>query len=157
MKKLLAASLCMFIVAACAAGGSKKSAMHSAPSAAQTTDAAGEPQMAVDSPKGQLDHLFAEVEQERQQMGLPEAVLDPGAQTFPAAEPTRTPQTDATCKPAPSETCTTSCTLSGSICKNKDRICELAKDLGDDDSLGKCNKATKTCKTAADKCCSCML
>ena len=155
MKKFFAASLCMFVVAACAMGGSKKAAMQTAPP--PQADAGGQPSMSVDSPKGQLDSLFTQVELERQQMGLPEAQLDPGAQAMPVAQPTRTPQTDATCKPAPSETCNTSCTLSGSICRNKDRICELAKDLGDDDSLGKCNKATKTCKTAADKCCSCML
>jgi hypothetical protein len=148
----------MFVVAACAMGGQKKSAMHS-PAPAETN--AGAPQMSVDSPvdspKGQLDRLFAQVEQERQQMSLPEEQVDPGVRTVPVAEPHRTPQTDATCKPAPSDTCNTSCTLSGSICKNKDRICELAKDLGDDDSLGKCNKATKTCKKASDTCCSCML
>jgi hypothetical protein len=160
MKKYVAASLCMFVVAACAMGGSKKSAMVAAPPTASETGgqpAGAQPDMSGMTPKQQVDALYAQVEQERERMQLPEAQLEPGAQSMPMSEPVRTPQTDNTCKPAPSDTCNTSCTLSGSICKNKDRICELAKDLGDDDSLGKCVKATKTCKTAADKCCNCML
>jgi hypothetical protein len=155
MKKFVAASLCMFVVAACAMGGAKKSAMQAPPT--MQSDAGGAPSVVSGSPKEQLDALYAQVEQERQQMKLPEAQLDPGQSAIPMAEPARSPQTDATCKPAPSDTCNTSCTLSGSICKNKDRICDLAKDLADDDSIGKCNKAAKTCKTAADKCCNCML
>src|SRR5438477_181338 len=81
--------------------------------------------------KHELDELFAKLEQDREHDDVEEAKLDPAtANTLPMTqEPNRTPQTDKTCKPAPSETCNTSCTLSGSICKNKDRICELAKDL----------------------------
>lgn len=159
MKKYVAAALCMFVIAACAAGGMKQSA--SRPSARPNeTGAAPEAGQSVPdhgSPKDELDQLYAQLEQARQQDNVEEAKLDPGPLTIPMAEPARSPKTDPTCKPAPSDTCNTSCTLSGSICKNKDRICELAKDLGDDDSLQKCNKAAKTCKTSADKCCSCML
>lgn len=161
MKKFIAASLCMFVVAACAMGGAKRSAAPSVQQAPEAGVPGGQPDMTNMSRKEQLDTLFTQVEQEREQMQLPEAQVEPvepGHQpSIAMGEPARTPQTDATCKPAPSDTCNTSCTLSGSICKNKDRICELAKDLADDDSIGKCNKATKTCKTAADKCCNCML
>ncbi|HUS27087.1 MAG TPA: hypothetical protein VMZ53_01210 [Kofleriaceae bacterium] len=157
MKQFIAASLCMVLVAACAAGGAQKSARVASPP--QSADAQGSPVPTnTMSAKDELDALFLAVERDRQVDQLPEAELDPAsASTMPMAETNRSPKTDPTCKPAPSETCNTSCTLSGSICTNKDRICELAKDLGDADSIGKCNKATKTCKTAADKCCSCML
>ena len=158
MKKYLAASLCMFVIAACAAGGKQATR---APST-MPAESGGAPQQSSPdvggSPKQELDALFNQLEQDREKAQVPEAQLSPGPQTLSmSTEPDRSPKTDPTCKPAPSETCNTSCTLSGSICKNKDRICELAKDLGDDDSIGKCNKAEKTCKTSADKCCSCML
>ena len=161
MKKYLAAVLAMSVIAACAGGMKASRAPTTSP--AETGGAppqAGQsmPDMASMSPKQELDARFAQLEKDREEDSVAEPQLAPGPQTIQmSTEPDRSPKTDPTCKPAPSETCNTSCTLSGSICKNKDRICELAKDLGDDDSAGKCNKAAKTCKTSADKCCSCML
>ncbi|MBL0212556.1 MAG: hypothetical protein IPQ07_01585 [Myxococcales bacterium] len=62
------------------------------------------------------------------------------------------------CKPAPSDTCKDSCTLSNSICTNAGRICELAKKLGDNDAWAneKCAKGTDSCKQSEQRCCSCL-
>jgi hypothetical protein len=63
-----------------------------------------------------------------------------------------------TCKPAVSDTCKDSCTLSDSICGNAEKICTLAKQLGAADSYAneKCAKGTDTCKKSQERCCSCM-
>jgi hypothetical protein len=155
MKKLLAASLCMFVVAACAMGGAKKSAMTAQPPMA--VDSGGAPSPGG-SPREQLDALFAQVEQERQEMQLPEPQMQ-GAAPAPTqmSQQPQTSKTDPTCKPAPSETCQTSCKLSDSICENSGKICKLAEELADDDANAKCAKSEKTCKTSHEKCCGCML
>lgn len=156
MKKFLAATLCMFVVAACAMGGSKKSAMSPQPPMA--VDAGGAPSMTSGSPKDQLDALYAQVEQERQRMELPEPQMAGATPAAPMATPMQTSKTDTTCKPAPSETCQTSCKLSDSICDNTTKICKLAEELQpDDDAAAKCEKSTKTCKSSHEKCCGCML
>lgn len=156
VKPFIAATLCMVVVAACAMGGAKRSAAPAAMTSQQPpTMAGGSPDMA--SPKAQLDDLYARVEQERQSMQLPEPQVESGTPATPmATEPMPTSATDKTCKPAPSETCTNSCKLSDSICSNTDKICKIAGELaGDQDAADKCTKATKTCKTSHEKCCSC--
>jgi hypothetical protein len=156
MKKFLAASLCMFVVAACAMGGSKKSAMVAPPQAADTS--AGGAPAPGGSPRDQLDALYAQVEQERQEMQLPEPMMAGAKPATPMATPMQTSKTDTTCKPGGSETCQTSCKLSDSICDNTTKICKLAEELQpDDDAAAKCEKSTKTCKTSHEKCCGCML
>ena len=156
MKKFLAATLCMFVVAACAMGGAKKSAMTAQPP--QAVDAGGAPSPNYASPKDQLDALYAQVEQERQDMQLPEPQMAGPKPAAPMSTPMQTSKTDTTCKPAPSETCQTSCKLSDSICDNTTKICKLAEELQpDDDAAAKCEKSTKTCKTSHEKCCGCML
>ncbi|HTL33935.1 MAG TPA: hypothetical protein VL326_12460 [Kofleriaceae bacterium] len=159
MKKYIAASLCMFVVAACAMGGSKKSAMMAPPTATDGGGPAGaQPDMAGMSPKQELDARFAQLEQERQQMQLGEPQVQAGAPAEPLAATAQWSKTDATCKPAPSETCQTSCKLSDSICDNATKICKLSDELQpDDDAAAKCAKSTKTCKTSHEKCCGCML
>jgi hypothetical protein len=140
----------MVIVAACAMGG-KKAAM--APSEAQTQQTMP---ATNESAKSELDRLYAQVEQERQSMQLAEPMVSPGAAMPMTAQPTTA--TDNTCRPAQSETCTSSCKLSDSICTNAGKICKLANELApDEDAAAKCVKADKTCKTAHDKCCSCQL
>jgi hypothetical protein len=75
------------------------------------------------------------------------------------AEPFATPSTtDPACHPQASARCKDVCTLSDSICKNQQRICELASQLvGDDWAAGKCTTARASCQTAHDSCCSCVL
>jgi hypothetical protein len=90
-------------------------------------------------------------------MGLPEPMASGQPGAIPMGDHPTT-QTDAACHPAESETCTSSCKLSDSICTNADKICKLANDLAPDlDAAAKCEKADKTCKAAHDKCCGCML
>lgn len=109
-----------------------------------------------ESPRAELDRLYAEVERERELMQLGAPMLSPGTPMPMGDMPTT--QTDNACRPAQSETCTSSCKLSDSICTNEDRICKLAKDLApDEDAAAKCVRAEKTCKTAHDKCCGCQL
>jgi len=63
---------------------------------------------------------------------------------------------DPTCRPAQTETCKTSCTLSDSICGNADSICRIAVDLPADTwAQNKCAKANKTCEASRKKCCGC--
>lgn len=69
----------------------------------------------------------------------------------PAAE-------DPTCKPGPSDTCKDSCNLSDSICKNADRICVLAQQLGGTDAYANetCERGNASCKASRERCCGCM-
>lgn len=68
------------------------------------------------------------------------------------------PLTGPQCKPAKTEACDSSCDLSTSICKNADRICNLANDMaGDDWAANKCKSARQSCVDSNKKCCSCML
>jgi hypothetical protein len=143
------AALALMLIAACAMGGAHKAAQAPVEATQATMPA-------TDSKKAELDQLYAQVEQERESMQLAEPMYSPGT-PMPMAEPP-TMQTDNTCKPAQSETCTSSCKLSDSICTNAGRICKLAKDLEpDEDAAAKCVKASKTCTTAHDKCCGCQL
>jgi hypothetical protein len=64
-------------------------------------------------------------------------------------------QDDPKCRPAKNETCSTSCTLSDSICTNADKICKLAIEINDDWARGRCAKANKTCEGSRTKCCGC--
>jgi len=153
VKPFIAAALCMVVVAACAAGG--KQSARAPGETSPPTMAGGAP---AGSPKDELDSLYAQVEQERQSMQLAEPQIESGtAPMAMATEPMPTSTTDKTCKHGSSETCTSSCKLSDSICTNTDKICKLAGELaGDDDAAAKCTKATKTCKSSHEKCCSCM-
>ena len=73
-------------------------------------------------------------------MGLPPAIEDP------------------TCKAGTSDTCKDSCSLSDSICKNADRICVLAKELGGSDAYANetCERGNTSCKASRERCCGCM-
>lgn len=144
------AALALMLITACAMGGAQKASM--APASEQRPQT----MPSTDSPKAELDRLYAEVERERESMQLGEPMVSAGA-AMPMADPPTT-QTDNACRPAQSESCTSSCKLSDSICKNAGSICKLAKDLApDEDAAAKCVKADKTCKTAHDKCCGCQL
>lgn len=64
----------------------------------------------------------------------------------------------ATCKPGASEACHDSCTLSDSICGNAEKICTIAKQLGDHDDFAndKCAHGAEACTQSQKRCCSCM-
>jgi hypothetical protein len=64
---------------------------------------------------------------------------------------------DQSCKPAATDACTQSCTLSDSVCENADKICKLADKLpGDTWASQKCQSATDSCKHTHEACCSCV-
>ncbi|HEY6178927.1 MAG TPA: hypothetical protein VIX73_30955, partial [Kofleriaceae bacterium] len=73
------------------------------------------------------------------------------------AEPFATPATsDPACHPAGSDRCTDVCKLGDSVCRNQERICELAGKLaGDDWAANKCTRARASCQAAHERCCSC--
>lgn len=141
----------LMLIVACAAGGAQKATM--APREQTAMPSVASP----GSPKAELNELYAQVDQDRASMGLPEPMVSGASGAIPMGDHPTT-QTDSACHPAQSETCESSCKLSDSICTNADKICKLAKDLEpDEDAAAKCVKADKTCKTAHDKCCTCVL
>jgi hypothetical protein len=77
------------------------------------------------------------------------------AMSQPFATP---PAADPACHPASSDACADACTLSTSICRNQQKICDLAMQLaGDDWAANKCQSAKASCQAAHDSCCRCVL
>jgi hypothetical protein len=141
---------CAIAVASCAGGGAKRSAVPEAAAMAP------EPMLAAD-PRQQIRDLDDEIASARTQLALE----DPGDDPLPGvpAQPMGAESYSAnpSCRPAPSETCKSSCTLSDSICGNADKICRIAQDLvGDTWAQGKCAKANQTCESSRTKCCGCV-
>jgi hypothetical protein len=61
------------------------------------------------------------------------------------------------CHPTNTDKCTDACTLATSICRNQQKICELAQQLdGDDWAANQCGRAKASCQAAHDGCCSCV-
>ncbi|HEY5920464.1 MAG TPA: hypothetical protein VIV11_02280 [Kofleriaceae bacterium] len=138
------------LLALAACGGSKRAAVKS--------EAPGEPAYGQDMeppPKDQIIGLEQQISTDLAQLGLAEPMESDwqGAPAEPMAVPTAAQ--DPTCKPAKTETCTTSCTLSDSICKNSEAICRLAAGMNDAWARGRCAKANKTCERAKGRCCGC--
>jgi hypothetical protein len=64
--------------------------------------------------------------------------------------------TDASCHPAPTQTCGDSCKLSDSICDDAKKICDIASTLADDRwAAGKCESGKTSCTDAHKSCCEC--
>jgi hypothetical protein len=148
--RLLLAALCIGSLS-CSAANRAPMASPGGASPASLSDASVMP----GDPRAELDALFAQVEQQRTELALPEA--KPESASVGATPMSVTPlSTDATCKPAKTDRCTSSCTLADSICKNANRICELAAQLtGDTAAAGKCSQAKQTCEAAHKRCCGC--
>lgn len=161
MRKYIAASLCMMVIAACAGGMKASRAPTTAPAetgAPPQQSSQGMPDVGSPSKKQLLDSYYSQVEQDRAEMKIGEPQVEAGTQPAPMSTPMPTSKTDPTCKHASSDTCETSCKLSDSICENTDKICKLSEELQpDEDASAKCAKATKTCKSSHEKCCGCML
>jgi hypothetical protein len=97
-------------------------------------------------PHDQIQQLSNQIDTDRIQMNLPAA-----SPMAIAPEPVQ-----AACTRSPSETCTQTCTLSDSICRNAKQICDLANQLaGDAWATQKCSDAKSTCATATKRCCEC--
>lgn len=156
MKKLLAAWLCAVVVA-CAAS-SKQATM--APQRPEANTAGGAPSPMPGDPHAEIEQLSTAIDQERERMSLPApppAPAEPMSAHTTAVAPTSPPHAeDPSCHPGPSQTCSTSCDLSDSICKNKNRICEIAKGIPADSwAAGKCSTAQQTCDDSHKRCCEC--
>lgn len=143
------------LVVACSA--SPKQAMApTAPPPAASSAHGGETPLAPPSsdPRAQIKFYSDQIETDRKQLGMPEAVLQEMS-----APPENSPPhaaEDASCHAGASETCSNVCKLSDSICDNSDKICKISDDLGDDEwAAGKCAAARSTCSDAHKRCCSC--
>ena len=145
---LVVAVACCAAIAAC--GAKQKSA---APAAPEATSA---PSVMPASPRDQILELDDLIAADRAKLALDEPT-DAMVQGAPAQPLGAMPSSaDPKCRPAASETCKTSCTLSDSICSNADKICRLAQDMaGDAWAQNKCAKANQTCEASRTKCCGC--
>lgn len=145
-------ALALVLLAAC---GAAKPSPSSAP-AAQT---GVEP--ATDGTRAEITQLDETIRAELARMGLPAptpAMAPPAATPQEMGAGIAPPSTDATCKPAASQTCTDTCTLADSICKNAARICTLAGELGSDAwANGKCSDGKTSCDRSKERCCGCTL
>lgn len=149
---------CLALVVACAAGKSSMSAPQAAPTAEAMPAGGG-----AGNARDQIVVLETQIDAEMTQLGLnptPQPVCPDGTCSASAAEPmTVTPSAqDTTCKPGKSDTCTQACTLSDSICDNAGKICELAKELGGDDSFANktCTRGKASCQASRTRCCGCL-
>ncbi|MDX2087213.1 MAG: hypothetical protein SFX73_05160 [Kofleriaceae bacterium] len=117
------------------------------------------------SRQAEIERLDRAIEQQLAELGLPTsqpAACAVGGCAGPTAEMmssgVQPPSADATCKPAQSEVCRTSCNFSESICDNAKRICEIANELGGNDAFAneKCARGGESCQKSREKCCSCL-
>lgn len=157
LRYLFAAAAATTIVA-CAMGGAQKS-MAPAPTAASAPAAQTLPQ--PNTPKDdQIAELSRSIEDQRTQLGLPAPA--PGGKTDaePMSNDAHVPVAPVapsapTCHPA-SETCSQACTLSGSICGNAKKICDIANELPNDAwASNKCVEGNETCAASKKRCCDC--
>lgn len=117
---------------------------------------ASQPPLAPPSsdPHAQIKFYSDQIEAQRQQLGMPEAVLQ--EQSAPAEASPPHAADDTSCHAGASESCHSVCTMSDSICDNADKICKISDDLGDDEwAAGKCAGARSTCSDAHKRCCTC--
>jgi hypothetical protein len=150
---LLVAVLGAACVVAIACGGSRPRTGTAAPPGAESAAEGG--------PRAEIDRLDRELAGQMQKARVPQpptpACSGAGcaaAMSAPFVTPTTT---DLQCRPATSDRCTEACSLSTSICRNQQRICDLAGQLpGDDWAANKCESARASCKAAHESCCSCV-
>lgn len=140
-------------VMACAAGQKAAMAPAASPDGGARTPMPGDP-------RNEIDRLAQEIDASLATAGA--ATLAPAtceAEHTCTAEPMGVPPRveDPACRPGAGDVCTQACTLSDSVCKNADRICELAAQLGraDDWANAKCQSANDACKRTRERCCGC--
>lgn len=134
MRKLLAAWLCVALVA-CAMGGKKAAMAPAQPPTAQSGAMTPAPQTNEEK-RAEINRLSDEISGQQQHQAA-----------IPAAP---TPMS------AGSATCTDVCNFSKSICDNSDKICKLADELQPDEwATGKCNEGKQSCDSAKKRCTDC--
>jgi hypothetical protein len=108
------------------------------------------------SPHDQIEELDAKITAATTELKLEEAQPEAIQSSSPTPMGAITAAGDPKCRPAKTDTCSTSCTLSDSVCSNADKICTLAKDMqGDTWAENKCKRANLMCEASHKKCCSC--
>jgi len=155
----LVAGVSLALVMACAAGGKRSAAPQSGAAGPSDTTAPPSPSSLPGGPHAQIEELTKQIELSRDKLGLPAAPASmspcPNNQCSPAPEAMST-HTDPSCHPGSSDVCSSTCTLSDSICDNASKICNLAKQLPGDTWAGdRCTSANASCHDAHDKCCTC--
>lgn len=149
----LALAAACLVALACGAGSVKLTPPPAAPSTSAVPD------LASDDPHTEIEELDRDISAKvaRAQI-LPPVVTCSGAACAAAvSEPFTTPAVDPACRPIPSDRCSPMCTLSASICHDRERICNLAQHLPYDEwAANKCTRARASCQAAHDECCSCM-
>ena len=153
---LVLAIACALALAGC--GGARSAAAPARPAAASPSPLA--PAAPAGDPRAEIAALDRDIAAalSRGQIAPPPAAACSGAACATAmSAPFATPTSaDPACHPAPVERCTDACTLAASICRDQDRICELARQLaGDDWAANKCTSARASCQAAHERCCSC--
>ena len=119
-----------------------------------------QPMMPATDRHDEIDRLASEIESERARMALPEPpplVEAPQNASATAVPMGQVPSSqDPACHHGTSQTCSDSCTLSDQICKNAQKICDLAHQLrGDGWAADKCDRGKQTCDAAHASCCAC--
>ena len=151
---------CVALVIACSA--KPKMASSPATMAPASTDGSGVP--GGMAPREEIQSLDRDIEAALTGMGLRPAPPAPCAanqscgQVAPMPMAIKPASEDPTCKVGASDTCKDSCNLSDSICKNADRICVLAKELGGADAYANetCERGNTSCKASRERCCGCL-
>ncbi len=161
MKGILFGMACAALVA-CAASPAKQGV--SAPPRASGADASMMPQPNGSAEHAEIEKLDQAITDEltKRNLAVPAdatcgPACDMGAIAMDTKPVTEDPRMQS-CKPGASDTCQDSCTLSDSICKNADRICTIAHQLGDRDAYAndKCVRGSQSCQASKQRCCSCL-
>jgi hypothetical protein len=162
MKAILGLVIGALCAVAIACGGAQKSAAPPGPVMATDASTGGGPVMP--GPQSEVDELSRQIEADLAKLGLqpqaapPNACVQPPCDAVALSTDAAAQHTDdPSCKPAPSETCQSSCQLSDSICSNSKKICKIAGDLGGGDSYanGKCASGKASCTASRGRCCGC--
>ena len=154
MNRALGCLLGAWCTVAIACGAAQPKASGAAPAAPMARDgSAGDPHADIDALDRQITDELA-----RAHVPEPATATCAGATSAEAVSQSfaTLSVSDPQCHPANTDTCTSACTLSTSICNNQQTICDLARQLpGDDWAANKCERARASCQAARDRCCSC--
>jgi hypothetical protein len=137
------ASIALWLATAACAASRQSSAVTATP-------------MEPGSPHAQIAQLSQQLDDRRQQLGLPVPSVNGCQPSCAVSAMSVEPRGDAQCHPGQSDACSQTCTLADSICDNAQKICELASQLpGDAWAAQKCSDGKSTCEAAHAKCCAC--
>jgi hypothetical protein len=115
------------------------------------------PQAEIDLRRKEIQDYWMQIREWRVELKLPP---DPGIDRVGsevAQQDSRRCVLHSKKQPA-TERCQDVCTLKEAICDNKDSICRISHQLGDDTwAQRKCDSATKSCEDASQRCCQCVV